>query len=69
MDTPKLNPEVSKFMAAIGAKGGKTVTPAKRAHLLKIASKGGKALSAKRLAQIRAMTEKRVAQQRAGNTS
>jgi hypothetical protein len=63
MTTPKANNEIRSFLAAIGAKGGKTVTPAKRAHLQKIASKGGKALSAKRLAQIREMTETRVANQ------
>ncbi len=65
MTVPKASEEVRKFLAAIGAKGGKQLTPAKREHLRKIASKGGKALSAKRLAQIRAMTEQRVARQQA----
>jgi hypothetical protein len=65
MTTPKASQEVRTFLAAIGAKGGKTVTPAKRAHLQKIAAKGGKTLSGKRLAQIREMTEKRVAKQSA----
>jgi len=65
MATPKPNDAVRTYLAAIGAKGGKTVTPKKVAHLTKIASKGGKSLTPKKLAQVRAMTEKRLARQRA----
>jgi hypothetical protein len=65
MSTPKASQEVRKFLAAIGAKGGKTVTPVKRAHLSKIASKGGKTVSPKKLAHLRAMTAQRVARQNA----
>ena len=65
MATTNPSDEVRSYLAAIGAKGGKQLTPAKREHLRNIASKGGKALSAKRLAQIRAMTEQRVARQQA----
>jgi hypothetical protein len=65
MTIPKASEEVRKFLAAIGAKGGKQLTPAKREHLRKIAGKGGKSVTPKRLAQIRAMTEQRVARQRA----
>ena len=58
MTAPKVNNEVRKYLAAIGAKGGKTVTPKKVAHLTKIASKGGKSLTPKKLAQLRAMRER-----------
>lgn len=44
--------ELSKIRAEAGAKGGKTVTPKKRAHLAAIASKGGKSLTPKKLEQI-----------------
>jgi len=69
MPKSKVPPEVREYLAAIGAKGGKVLTPAKRAHLRNVASKGGKAMSAKRLAQIRAMTEARVAKQRQQRTT
>jgi len=65
MATPKPSDEVRSYLAAIGAVGGKTVTPKKIAHLTKISSKGGKSLTPKKLAQVRAMTEKRLAKQRA----
>jgi hypothetical protein len=59
MTEPKATKEVRQFLAAIGAKGGKTVTPKK------LQSKGGKSLSPKKLAQVRAMREKRLAKLRA----
>ena len=65
MTTPKANDEVRNYLAAIGAKGGKTVTPKKLAHLTKIRSKGGKTVTPKKLAHLRKMTEERVARQRA----
>jgi hypothetical protein len=65
MDNPKANEEVRKFLAAIGAKGGKVLTEKKKAHLNKVASKGGKTVTPKRLAQIRKMVADRVAKQRA----
>ena len=61
----KVNSEVRQFLAAIGAKGGKTVTPKKLAHLTKIQSKGGKTVTPKKLAHLRKMTAERVARQRA----
>ena len=64
MKALKPSDEVRNYLAAIGAKGGKTVTPKKLAHLSKISSKGGKSLTPKKLAQIRAMTEKRMAKRR-----
>lgn len=63
MTALKPSEEVRSYLAAIGAKGGKTVTPKKLAHLSRISSKGGKSLTAKKLAQVRAMTEKRLAKQ------
>jgi hypothetical protein len=65
MANPKANEEVRKFLAAIGAKGGKTLTEKKKAHLSKVASKGGKTVTPKRLAQIRKMVADRVARQKA----
>ena len=47
------NDEVRKFMAAAGAKGGKTVTPKKVAHLASIAAKGGKTVTAKKREHLR----------------
>jgi hypothetical protein len=44
--------KVRNYLAAIGAQGGKTVTPKKLAHLTKIQSKGGKSLTPKKLAQF-----------------
>ena len=61
----KASKEVRKYLATIGAKGGKTVTPKKVAHLAKISSKGGKSLTPKKLAQVRAMTVARLAKQKA----
>ncbi len=58
MATPKPNKHVRNYLAAIGAKGGKTVTPKKRAHLNRISSKGGKSLTPKKLAHLSAMREK-----------
>jgi len=69
MANPKPSDEVRSYLAAIGAKGGKTVTPKKRAHLSSISSKGGKSLTPKKLAQIRAMTAKRVAKQQANKAN
>jgi len=48
MTATKRNDEIRKLRAAAGAKGGKTVTPKKRAHLASIASKGGKTVTVKR---------------------
>jgi len=62
---PETESRSAELLAAIGAKGGKTVTPKKRAHLSKISSKGGKSLIPKKLAQVRAMWEKRWAKPRA----
>ena len=64
MKALKPSDEVRNYLAAIGAKGGKTVTPKKLAHLSKISSKGGKSLTPKKLAQVRAMTQKRMAKRR-----
>ncbi len=47
------NKAVKKYLAEIGAKGGKTVTPKKLAHLASIASKGGKTLTEKKREQLR----------------
>jgi len=58
MATTNPSAEVRSYLAAIGAKGGKTVTPKKRAHLSKISSKGGKSLTPKKLAHLSAMREK-----------
>jgi hypothetical protein len=68
---PKLRPsdEARKYLATIGAKGGKTVTPKKRAHLGKIAAKGGKTVTPKKLAHLRAMTAARVAKQQQNKAS
>ena len=44
----KTNEEVRKVRAVAGAKGGKTVTPKKLAHLASIASKGGKTVTEKK---------------------
>jgi hypothetical protein len=57
--------EVRKYLATIGSKGGKTVTPKKLAHLSKIQSAGGKTVTPKKLAHLRKMTAARVAKQRA----
>jgi hypothetical protein len=65
MANPKANEEVRKYLAAIGAKGGKSFTEKKKAHIIKIAGKGGKTVTPKRLAQIRKMVADRVAKQRA----
>lgn len=65
MATPKSSEEVRQYLAAIGAKGGKTVTPKKLAHLNKIQAKGGKTVTPKKLAHLRKMTAERVARQRA----
>ncbi len=48
MTTPKPNNEVRKIRAIAGAKGGKTVTSKKIAHLASIASKGGKTVTGKK---------------------
>ena len=69
MPSTKPSAAARKYLAAIGAKGGKTVTDKKRAHLDKIASKGGKTVTPKKLAHIRAMTAARVAKQRAEKAS
>lgn len=63
MAIPKPSAETRKYMASIGAKGGKTVTSRKRAHLNKIAAKGGKTVTPKKLAHLKAMTAARVAKQ------
>jgi hypothetical protein len=53
MTAPKPNAEVRNYLAAIGAKGGKTVTPKKLAHLASIASKGGKTVTEKKRKHLR----------------
>ena len=58
-EIPPATEEIRNFLGAIGAKGGASVTPAKRAHLQAISSKGGKSLTPKKLAQLQAMREKR----------
>jgi hypothetical protein len=65
MASSKPSAEVRKYMATIGAKGGKTVTPKKLAHLSKIQASGGKTVTPKKLAHLRKMTAARVAKQRA----
>ena len=52
---PELKPSeaVRKVRAAAGAKGGKTVTPKKLAHLASIASKGGKTVTEKKREHLR----------------
>jgi general stress protein YciG len=64
MANSKLSDAARKYLASIGAKGGKTVTAMKRAHLSKIAAKGGKTVTPKKLAHLRAMTAARVAKQK-----
>ena len=63
MADSKTNETVRKYLASIGAKGGKTVTSKKRAHLGKISAKGGKTVTPKKLAHLRAMTAARVTKQ------
>ena len=53
MTAPKPNEAVRKVRAAAGAKGGKTVTPKKLAHLASIASKGGKTVTEKKREHLR----------------
>jgi hypothetical protein len=52
---PELKPNeaVRKVRAAAGAKGGKTVTPKKLAHLASISSKGGKTVTEKKREHLR----------------
>ena len=52
---PELKPSeaVRKVRAAAGAKGGKTVTAKKLAHLASIASKGGKTVTEKKREHLR----------------
>ena len=58
MRAPKPNDEVRKVRAAAGAKGGKTVTPKKIAHLASIASKGGKTVTEKRRKHLASIAAK-----------
>ena len=53
MSELKPNEAVRKVRAAAGAKGGKTVTPKKLAHLASIASKGGKTVTEKKREHLR----------------
>jgi hypothetical protein len=69
MADSKTSEAARKYLATIGAKGGKTVTAAKRAHLGKIAAKGGKTVTPKKLAHLRAMTAARVAKQQQAKAS
>jgi hypothetical protein len=57
---PKLKSteEVRKIRAAAGAKGGKTVTPKKIAHLASIASKGGKTVTEKKREHLATIASK-----------
>jgi hypothetical protein len=50
MSVPK---EVQKYMAGIGAKGGKKVTSTKLAHLASISAKGGKTVTEKKREHLR----------------
>jgi hypothetical protein len=50
MTTPKVTAEVRKYLASIGAKGGKAFTEKKKAQLSKIQSKGGNTVTPKKLA-------------------
>jgi hypothetical protein len=63
MATSKLTDEARRYLATIGAKGGKVKSEKKRAHLGSIAAKGGKTVTPKKLAHLRAMTAARVAKQ------
>jgi hypothetical protein len=65
MPTPKPSNEVRTYLAAIGAKGGKSFTEKKKVQLSKIQSKGGKTVTPKKLAHLRKMTAERVARQKA----
>jgi hypothetical protein len=65
MRVPKPNDEVRNYLAAIGAKGGKTVTPKKVAHLASIASKGGKTVTEKKREHLRKAIAARWAKARA----
>jgi hypothetical protein len=65
MTTSKVPPQVRKFLATIGAKGGNAFTDKKKAQLSKIQSKGGKTVTPKKLAHLRKMTAERVARQKA----
>ena len=47
------NEHVRRVRAAAGAKGGKTVTPKKRAHLASIAAKGGQTVTEKKREHLR----------------
>jgi hypothetical protein len=64
MATSKLTDEARRYLASIGAKGGKVKSEKKRTHLNSIAAKGGKTVTPKKLAHLRAMTAARVAKQR-----
>lgn len=64
----KVNEEVRKFLASAGAKGGKTVTPKKRAHLASIASQGGKTVTAKKREHLRKALAARWAKAKAKST-
>ncbi len=52
MATPKPSEEIRSYLAAIGAKGGKTVTPKKLAHLRKISVAGRKTVTPKKRAHL-----------------
>jgi len=49
----KASEKLSKIRAEVGALGGKTVTPKKRAHLASIAAKGGKTVTEKKREHLR----------------
>jgi hypothetical protein len=69
MASSQTSAEVREYLATIGAKGGKTVTPKKLAHLSKIQSSGGKTVTPKKLAHLRKMTAARVAKQQANKAN
>ncbi len=63
MATSNLADDDRRYLATIGAKGGKAKSAKKSTHLSTIASKGGKTVTPKKLAHLRAMTAARVARQ------
>lgn len=54
----KAKPTLSEIRAQAGAKGGKTVTPKKLAHLAAIAPKGRKTMTPKKRAHLASIAAK-----------
>jgi hypothetical protein len=63
MAASKLPAEARAYLASIGKKGGRVKSKAKADHLSRVASKGGKNVTPRKLAAIQAMTAARVAKQ------